>query len=45
MDVNLYVGSRSLPELEGDPVMEEGGDFSLPTNVPITHYSYPLMAK
>ena len=45
MHVNLDVGSGSLLELEGVLVTEEGGEFSLPSNVPITNYSFPLIEK
>ena len=41
MDVNSDAGSGSLVELEGVPMMEEQGEFSLPTNVPIIDYSLP----
>ena len=38
MDTNYETCSVSMPKLEGVPVTEEGGEFSPPSNVPITDY-------
>ena len=45
MDINSKTGSVSIPELEGVPVTEEGGELSPPTNVSITDYLVPPIAK
>ena len=45
MDVNSDAGSGSLAELEGVPMMEEQGEFDIPSNVPITNYSVPSIEE
>ena len=45
MDVNSDLGSGSLLKLEGVPVMEEKGEFSIPTNICINDYSLPRIVE
>ena len=45
MDTNSEEGNGSMPELEGVPVIEGGGEFSPPANVPISDLSVPLLAE
>ena len=45
MDVNSDAGSGSILKLEGVPMMEEQGEFALPTNVPVIDYSFPSIME
>ena len=45
MDTNSEASRGFIPKLEGVLVMEGGGEFSPPANVPITDYSVPHLAE
>ena len=45
MDTNSEAGNVYMPELEGDPFTEEGGELYPPANVPITDFSVPPLAE
>ena len=45
MDTNSKACSVSMPELEGVPFTEGGGEFSPPANVPITEFSVPPLVE